>query len=73
MAKTLPPDIKDIVTQEVLATYTHDEIRAYKNFQDFWEDVDINNAYEEEWESWKRRGIKSVYLKVYYEYKKAVQ
>lgn len=70
--KTLPSDIESIVFQEVASSYDHDEMLSFKNFSEFWDQIDTQNAYEEEWKEWKRKGIKSVYKSVYYKYKKAV-
>lgn len=71
--KGLSPEMKDLVMQEVTSSYDHDEIRGFKNFQEFWDQVDTQNAYEEEWKAWKKKGIKFTYREVYYQLKKALQ
>jgi hypothetical protein len=67
--KTLIQDRKIVsgVRLEIESHYTLEEIKDYSSFQDFWEDIDASNAYEGEWERWKRNGIKAVYSAIFKE------
>lgn len=53
------------VLREVLSSFTREEMEKLNSFEAFWDQVDIQNAYEEEWDSWKKSGIKAVYAAVY--------
>lgn len=69
----LPTNIESHVMREVLGSYSHDEIREFKNFQEFWDQIDILNAHEEEWQEYKEAGVKSVYSKTYYQLKRGLE
>ncbi len=66
------PEIKALVTKEIRSSFSTDEIVSFTSFAKFWASVDVMNAYEEEWKSWKSKGIKSTYREVYYDLKKAL-
>ena len=66
-------ELKNEVAKEVLSTYTHEEIREFKNFREFWGQVETQNAYEEDWKAWKKKGIKATYSSVYYQLRSALQ
>ena len=55
------------VKEEITSIYTEDEIAAFKNFDEFWDSVDVLNAYEPDWEKWKGKGVKDVYVLVFRE------
>jgi hypothetical protein len=61
----LPDDIEQLVAMEVNGSFETYEIKNCKTFQEFWEKIEILNAYEEEWKHWKARGIRSVYERVF--------
>lgn len=51
-------------------TYTVEEMINFGNFENFFDQVEIDNAYEElhgghSWEYWLDHGIKEAYFKVY--------
>lgn len=64
---TLPEDIKQLVKEEVEASYSEDEISAFKSFKEFWEAIEVLNAYEEEWSEYLSNGVKAIYIAVFYE------
>lgn len=70
--RKLPNDIKELVTIEVRASFTSDEILEFKNFDKFWETIDGQNAFEEEWQAYKKNGIKGIYKEAYYDLKRAL-
>lgn len=65
MMETLLKAVKD----EIESSFTIEEIKAFKDFDKFWEEVDTQNFYEEEWKTWKKKGIKEIYRKIYIELK----
>lgn len=50
----------DIVT-------SFEDISQFKDFEEFYGEVEKQNAYEEEWAEFEKEGIKSVYLVAYNE------
>jgi len=45
--------ILNAIRSEVLSCFESDEIKGFTSFDDFFEEVDVINAYEEEWEDSK--------------------
>lgn len=72
MSSRLPSDIKALVMKEVRASFSSEEMLNFKSFAKFWAEVDTQNAYEEEWKSWKDKGVKATYKEVYYDLKRAL-
>ena len=60
----LPDDIKELVKTEVDSTFV---LNSYTCFDEFWDDVEVANAYEEEWIGLKNMGVKEIYRQVYNE------
>ena len=46
---SLPSNIEELVTSEILGSYSHEEILSFKSFNEFWDSVEALNAFEEEW------------------------
>ena len=65
--------LKKAVYEELTADYdkhtAHQAFDKFSTFKEFWDDVDVTNAYEEEWKEWKRKGIKNLYKEIYNENK----
>jgi hypothetical protein len=61
-----PTEILDAIEQEIRASYFLKDVRAM-SFDDFFTEVDIDNAYEEEW---KPDFYKPFYQVVYNKIKK---
>lgn len=59
--------MKGPVKTEIFSSFTKEEIILFVNFDEFWDQVDAQNAYEEEWQDWKNKGIKNIYLEIYQE------
>jgi len=55
--------------EEVLSTFEIEEILKFHSFDSFWDQIDVNNGYEEEWEGWKRDGVVFTYLQIFNEIK----
>jgi ASC-1-like (ASCH) protein len=55
-----------LVKEEVLSSFTIEEIKNYPSFEAFFNAVDVQNAYEEEWDA---QEWKTYYLIVYAEIK----
>lgn len=58
--------LMDDIKQEILSTYTLEDINKFKNFEEFFDEIDILNAYKE---SWQPAYYKPFYLFVYNEIK----
>lgn len=67
MKEQFTKGVQYMIGMEVDASFTQEELNDYSDFQDFWGDVEVQNAYEEEWERWKAKGVKEVYLRVFNE------
>lgn len=52
-----------LVIEEVVSCFTEKEMKSFKNFEDFFQEIDVINAYEPEWNNGK--GYKSYYKKVW--------
>jgi hypothetical protein len=52
------------VKNEVLSCFSEDEIKV-KSWNDFWNEIDVLNAYEEAWNDCKNEGIQKTYKKVF--------
>lgn len=64
----LPEDIKTLVKEEIMSSFLPCEIDGPSlTFEAFWSQVDVMNAYEEEWPKWKASGIKAIYQQVFEE------
>lgn len=50
---------------EVESSFELTEIVELKTFQKFWEQVDVQNAYEPDWEQHVERGIREIYHQVW--------
>lgn len=57
------------VKAEVIDSFTNKEMEKFKNFNEFFAEVDVQNAYEEEWEEGQHT-YKPHYKRVYDEFKK---
>lgn len=55
------------VMTEIEASFTREEINAFPDFEAFWAEIDVINAYEDEWEAWKKKGIKETYKQIFKE------
>jgi hypothetical protein len=64
MDKELDQETLRAVKEEVTESFTSEEIHELGSFEEFFKEVDIQNAYEEEWEPKK---YKPYYLQVYKE------
>ena len=62
-------DLKNVET-EIRSSFDEDELKDFKDFEDFFSTVDAQNAYEPEWKpkKWKPY-YKSVYDKIMQELK----
>jgi len=56
-----------LVTTEVLSSFSEKEMSEFKSFEDFFAEVDVQNAYEEEWDA---DHYEPYYLKVWQKFKK---
>jgi hypothetical protein len=56
----------NLVRTEIILCFTLEEIKSW-TFEEFWEQVDVTNAYEEVWTDWLQKGIKDIYKQVYTE------
>ena len=54
----------DAIKEEIYACYESEELAAFKNFKKFFDEVDVTNAYEEEWNP---KYYKPYYKKVFNE------
>ena len=57
------------VKAEVIDSFTNKEMEKFKNFNEFFAEVDVQNAYEEEWEEGQHT-YKPHYKRIYDEFKK---
>lgn len=72
MQNCLDIDYLTDVREEVSTTYTAAEMSGFASFDDFFADVDVTNAFEEDWS--KRKGtLKTYYEAVYSEHNKREQ
>lgn len=55
----------EMILAEVLSIYTSQEMRGFKSFDEFWDQVNIQNAYEEEWTEEAKAHYKPYYKSVY--------
>lgn len=62
-------DLYKDVRLEVESSFEPEELEEFITFDDFFAEVDVQNAYEEEWELHKSRGIAKVYLQVWLDLK----
>lgn len=61
-------DILNEVKNEVLQFFEENEVKKL-SWNDFWSEIDVLNAYEESWNSWKSEGIEKIYKEVFEEIK----
>lgn len=64
------PDMSNIeaytaIKAEVLTSFEVGEILKFNTFEAFWNQIEENNGYEEEWEEWKKDGVIFVYLQIF--------
>jgi len=52
------------VKNEVLSCFSENEIKVM-SWNDFWNEIDVLNAYEETWNDCKNEGIQKTYKKVF--------
>lgn len=57
---------KEAVARDIIENFTQDELLEFKNFQEFWDVIDAQNAFEADWQDWKMRGVKATYQACYY-------
>lgn len=53
MKPGLDNEILALVMIEVMASYSKEEIKAFKSFEDFYSEVSTQNAYEVDWD-WRK-------------------
>lgn len=60
------PDLEllGIILSEIMSSYAMSELKAFKDFEDFWDAVDVQNGYEEDWET-SKAGHKPYFEKAY--------
>lgn len=58
---------KQHVTLEIVSTFEEEEFSTFSDFEDFFAEVDVNNAYEEDWPEWLENGVKGTYEEVWNE------
>lgn len=54
------------IRSQVLTHFEPEDLEAYRTFEDFFHDVDVQNAYEEGW-SEAREGLKPLYRTIFLE------
>lgn len=64
------PDMNSIeaytaIKSEVMTSFEVEEILKFNTFEAFWDQIEENNGYEEEWEEWKKDGVIFVYLQIF--------
>lgn len=69
--KGLTEEEKEAVARDIIESFTQDELLEFKNFQEFWDVIDAQNAFESEWQDFKMRGVKATYQAFYYLLKRA--
>lgn len=60
-------ELKQAVREEVTSSFTLQEMIGLGTFDKFFDEVDVMNAYEEEWKGHKENGIREVYHQVWEE------
>lgn len=70
MKTHLPENTLELVTKEILKSFTHDEILEFQNFEKIWEVIQ-GDSYA--WPLLEQKGIKSHYRKAYYDIKKVIR
>lgn len=58
----------DLILVELKSSYTREEMEGFKKFKDFWDEEDVRQAYEENWEEEKPNLIEH-YIKIYNDFK----
>jgi len=58
-------NLEESVNTEVTECYTPEEIAHFEHFEAFWDAIDVQNAYEEDWDKWQGKGIKETYKIVF--------
>lgn len=54
-----------LVTHDIAFSFTDEQLRNdFINFEDFWGTIDVQNAYEDEWEA-QKESLKPVYKFVF--------
>ncbi len=67
--KTQFPGLSDLIHLELLEAYDIDEIKAFPSFSEFWHEIEVQQAYEEDWAFWKENGIRGLYEKLFNEFR----
>lgn len=57
-------DLKNAIRMEVTSSFDLEDVKAV-SFEEFWDIVDAQNAYEEEWEEHKENNVKEIYREIY--------
>lgn len=52
MSLPYPLNLEDLklIEKDILETWDLSEINAFPNFESFWNEIEIENAYEEDWD-----------------------
>jgi hypothetical protein len=61
--------LKLSIYEEVVSSYSSQELNDCSTFDEFWQLVDAQNAYEEDWEEDKKT-YKPIYSEVFWELKR---
>lgn len=58
---------EEAIEKELLSSFDFKQFKVM-SFEDMWEEIDIQNAYEEEWEE-RKENLKPIYIETYYKIK----
>jgi len=58
---------EEAIEKELLSSFDFKKFKTM-SFEDMWEEIDIQNAYEEEWEE-RKEDLKPIYIETYYKIK----
>ena len=61
-------DIQKLIDKEVKETFTIEELKAFSVFESFWDVIDAQNGYEDDWEKLKLQ-YKGFYLNSFREFR----
>ena len=64
--KGLTKTEKEAVARDIIENFTQEELLEFKNFQEFWDVIDAQNAFKSDWQDFKMRGAKATYQACYY-------
>lgn len=69
--QNISTELMRLILEEIRDSFALVELASSHRFENFWNQVDVQNTYEDDWEDWKERGIIKVYSFIWNEFKKS--